>query len=80
MGPGPMGPGMMGRGIMMMDKDGDGKVSKEEFMQAQEERFKQMDRNGDGFIEPEEMGPGMMRPMPAPAQPEAPKAETEKQE
>lgn len=33
------------------DKDGDGKVSKEEAPEAMQQRFERMDRNGDGFID-----------------------------
>ena len=38
-------------GLYRMDADGDGKVSKEEFMQGHEGMFKQIDQNGDGFID-----------------------------
>lgn len=38
-----------------MDKDGDGVVSKEEFMAAGEDRFKKMDRNGDGKLDKSDM-------------------------
>jgi uncharacterized low-complexity protein len=38
-------------GLYRMDADGDGKVSKDEFMQGHEGMFKQIDQNGDGFID-----------------------------
>ena len=38
-------------GLYRMDADGDGKVSKEEFMQGHEGMFQQIDKNGDGFID-----------------------------
>lgn len=44
------------------DKDGDGKVTAEEFKQASpnipEDRFKQLDRNGDGAISKDDFGGG----------------------
>ncbi len=46
------GKGEEGRcGLYRMDADGDGKVSKEEFMQGHEGMFRQIDKNGDGFID-----------------------------
>ncbi len=36
------------------DKDGDGKISKEEAPERMRERFDQMDENGDGFLDKEE--------------------------
>lgn len=46
------GKGEEGRcGLYRMDADGDGKVSKEEFMQGHEGMFRQIDSNGDGFID-----------------------------
>ena len=63
-----MGHGMMGQGrpkgmppLMMrmmfslMDGDGDGKLSLQEFQTAHERIFKAMDANKDGFVTFEEM-------------------------
>ena len=62
MGPGGMmGRGMMGPGGMMriifslMDSDGDGTISLQEFQAAHERIFKGMDANKDGRLTPEEM-------------------------
>lgn len=38
----------------MADKDGDGAVSKAEFLAASEERFAKMDANGDGVFSKDE--------------------------
>lgn len=45
------------KGGMMqkIDTDGDGKVSKSEFISAHEEKFSKIDANSDGFLEREEM-------------------------
>jgi hypothetical protein len=77
--PGPMGPGRgMGGGMMMkhmrmMDQDGDGKISQQEFSAFHEKRFAQMDTNGDGFIDSAELTAlmnarmkGGMMPVPSP--------------
>lgn len=38
-------------GMQRMDANGDGKVTKEEFMQGHETMFDEMDGNGDGVID-----------------------------
>ena len=38
-----------------MDTDGDGSVSKDEFMAHAEKKFSHKDKNGDGVIGPDEM-------------------------
>lgn len=43
-----------------MDTNGDGKISKKEWMAAQERQFKRLDRNGDGFITKDEIKSDMM--------------------
>ncbi len=40
--------------IQQMDTDGDGAISKAEFLAHAEEKFDRMDANGDGKITPEE--------------------------
>lgn len=54
-----MGGGMMMEHMKMMDEDGDGKLSQEEFMAYHEKRFQQMDANGDGYVDAEEFSQGM---------------------
>jgi hypothetical protein len=66
MGGGMMGHGMMSRGSMgrhfamriifaLMDSDGDGTVSLQEFQAAHEKLFKAIDANKDGVLTPEEI-------------------------
>jgi uncharacterized low-complexity protein len=43
-------------GMKMMDADGDGAVTKEEFMQGHDAMFGKMDANGDGVIDADEQG------------------------
>lgn len=55
-----MGPGrMMAKHMKMMDQDGDGKISLQEFMDFHDQRFQQMDVNGDGALDSEELSMGM---------------------
>jgi Ca2+-binding EF-hand superfamily protein len=61
MGHGMMGGGEMGPPIMfrmmfaLMDSDGDGTISLQEFQAAHERIFKAMDSNKDGLLTEEEM-------------------------
>jgi Ca2+-binding EF-hand superfamily protein len=56
MGPGNMAPGMMMRMIFtLMDSDGDGSLSLDEFQAAHARIFKGMDANKDGRLTMEEM-------------------------
>ena len=41
--------------MKMMDTDGDGAVSKEEFMSHKEQRFLKKDANGDGVLTEDEL-------------------------
>lgn len=44
-----------GAWMQKIDSDGDGKISKSEFINSHEERFGKMDTNGDGYLERGEM-------------------------
>jgi Ca2+-binding EF-hand superfamily protein len=56
MGGGAMGPPIMMRMIFsLMDSDGDGTISLQEFQAAHERIFKGMDSNKDGRLTQEEM-------------------------
>lgn len=48
--------GMCGGMMKMMDGNGDGKVSKDEFMKHHEGMFAMMDKNNDGVLDESEMG------------------------
>lgn len=49
-----MNPQKKGCGMMRMDSNGDGKVSREEFMQGHAAMFDRMDTNGDGMVDMDE--------------------------
>ncbi len=54
----------MHRGMQMMknmDADGNGEISKEEFVRAHEKMFDAMDENGDGTLDQEEQGKMMQK-------------------
>lgn len=76
MGPGMMvGGGMMGHGMshmmtIMMDTDGDGALSLEEYEAVHKRMFHAMDLDGDGKLTGEEMGAFMQEAWPAPDQDE----------
>jgi Ca2+-binding EF-hand superfamily protein len=50
MGPGMMRPGMMRMMLVLIDTDGDGAVSLNEFQAAHERMFKAMDADKDGKL------------------------------
>ncbi len=50
-------PGGRGGGMMMRaDTNGDGMISRAEFIAASDQRFARLDKNGDGFITADELG------------------------
>jgi len=55
MGPGMMGPGMRRMMFALMDADGDGSLSQQEFLAGHERIFRAMDANKDGRVTPEEL-------------------------
>ncbi len=40
--------------MQKLDSDGDGRISQQEFMSHQREKFSRMDHNGDGYIDDQE--------------------------
>ena len=44
-----------GHKMKMMDTDGDGVISKDEFMNHKEQKFNKKDENGDGVLSEDEM-------------------------
>lgn len=53
-GPGGKGAAMMKEHHAKLDTDGDGNISKAEFLAGQEQRFNELDANSNGVIEKEE--------------------------
>jgi EF hand len=64
----PPSPMMMRMMFVLMDTDGDGTVSLQEFQSAHERMFKAMDTNKDGRLTVEEMQAFMQPRTPAPRQ------------
>ena len=57
---GSKGKGMQGGcGMTRMDADGDGNVSKDEFMKGHDAKFDEIDKNNDGVIDQSERGAHM---------------------
>lgn len=57
------GQGSQGQGLDRFDRDGDGRISRDEFP-GSDERFEQLDRNQDGWITPDEQGGAPRSPRP----------------
>jgi hypothetical protein len=53
----PEAPRPAGRGMARADGDGDGRVSKAEYIARADERFAKMDKNSDGKLSDEELAP-----------------------
>jgi len=49
--------------LARMDRDGDGRVSPDEYLAWMGYAFERMDRNGDGVLSPEEQPGGKGRPL-----------------
>ena len=47
--------GFGGRIVERLDRNGDGKIGKDEIPEGMVERLKPLDANGDGFLTPEEL-------------------------
>jgi Ca2+-binding EF-hand superfamily protein len=47
--------------ILRVDRDGDGRISRDEATEPMRDRFSQLDRNGDGSITPEEFRDAIAR-------------------
>src|ERR1700761_1088146 len=70
----PEAPRAPGRGMARSDTDGDGRVSKAEYLARADERFARMDKNGDGQLTPDEMAPRREAAAPAGTDAAAPPA------
>jgi EF hand domain-containing protein len=64
------GPGPMGEGLRAMDKNKDGKISKDEYT-GPAPFFDRLDRNSDGFISSDELPRAGARAEPEPGVPDA---------
>ncbi len=49
--------------LKLMDTDGDGRVSEQEYVDYLRAGFRRMDTNGDGILEPEELPGGRGKPI-----------------
>ena len=49
--------------LKLMDADGDGRVSEQEYVDYLSAGFRRMDTNGDGILEPEELPGGRGKPI-----------------
>ncbi len=49
--------------LKLMDTDGDGRVSEQEYVDYLSAGFRRMDTNGDGILEPEELPGGRGKPI-----------------